>query len=379
MTDNKDEKIVTEIPGAGAGLNAVARTKPYITVLSVLACLAVVLIHTDSCNFWDFDDRSTWVVANIVESLCYFAVPVFFMITGANLIDYPQRYDAKTYATKRLMRTVVPLAIWLMIALVVNWLLEPHYYDDYDLPQLLNLIFNPPRVGMTLAYWFFFYLFAIYLAIPLFAAVPDDKKQKVFGYLIVAALALNFALPLLCKIIEVDYNSAIALPACGGYLAYPLIGYYLDHYTLGRKGKIAIYVAGAVGLLTLIVGTHVLSFDAGYINDILRDYHNVPAALYGSAIFLAFQDLGKTKFGNILFRCVKPLGECTLGVFLLHALIIDLVYRYTPFLTISIFGQLLIGVLIFAFCMAVVKLVLLIPYVRIIFGKPTGTKNKNNS
>ena len=365
---------MTEIKGAG--LDAVSRTKPYITVLSVVACLAVVLIHTDCYNFWNFDDSNTWVVANIVESLCYFAVPVFFMITGANLIDYPQRYDNKTYATKRLLRTVVPLAIWLVIALLVNWLLDPHYYDDYTLSQLINFIFNPPRGGMTMAYWFFFYLFAIYLAIPLFAAVPDDKKQKVFGYLIVAGLALNFALPLLCNLIEVDYNSAIALPACGGYLVYPLIGYYLDHYTLNRKGKITIYVLGVVGLLTLIVGTHVLSFNAGYIDDVLRDYHNVPAALYGTAVFLAFQDLGRTKFGNFLFRCVKPLGECTLGVFLLHALIINLVYLYTPFLTISIFGQLLIGVLIFVCCLAVVKLVLQIPYVRIIFGKPTGTKTK---
>lgn len=59
----------------------------YITVLNVLSALAVVGMHTNGC-FWQFSRERWWFTANIIESVFYFAVPVFFMITGATLLDY---------------------------------------------------------------------------------------------------------------------------------------------------------------------------------------------------------------------------------------------------------------------------------------------------
>lgn len=89
----------------------------YITVLSVISAFAVVLLHTNGC-FWTFKREPYWFSANIIESVFYFAVPVFFMISGATLIDYRERYSTGTFLKKRFKKTVIPFFVWSIVGLV---------------------------------------------------------------------------------------------------------------------------------------------------------------------------------------------------------------------------------------------------------------------
>ena len=90
--------------------------RQYITVLNVLSALSVVFLHANSC-FWGFSYEPYWLTANVIESVFYFAVPVFFMISGANLIDYHKRYDTKTFFEKRIHKTLIPFICWSIIGL----------------------------------------------------------------------------------------------------------------------------------------------------------------------------------------------------------------------------------------------------------------------
>ncbi len=59
----------------------------FISFASFISAMSVVFIHSNKC-FWDFSSTARyWKTANIIECFFYFAVPVFFMITGATLID----------------------------------------------------------------------------------------------------------------------------------------------------------------------------------------------------------------------------------------------------------------------------------------------------
>lgn len=69
----------------------------YIDVLIVLSCISVVLLHANGI-FWLHPNGALWISSNIIESVFYFAVPVFFMISGLTLIDYNKRYSTKIYA-----------------------------------------------------------------------------------------------------------------------------------------------------------------------------------------------------------------------------------------------------------------------------------------
>ena len=52
----------------------------YISLASVLSAIAVVYLHANGC-FWDFSTSRYWITANMIESIFYFAVPIFFMIS----------------------------------------------------------------------------------------------------------------------------------------------------------------------------------------------------------------------------------------------------------------------------------------------------------
>lgn len=72
-----------------------------ITFLQVVSAFSVIALHTNSC-FWNFDaNAGYWFSANIIESVFYFAVPVFFMISGITLIDYQEKYSTKVFFLKR--------------------------------------------------------------------------------------------------------------------------------------------------------------------------------------------------------------------------------------------------------------------------------------
>ena len=73
----------------------------YLTLLSVISMIAVVILHANGC-FWAFSTDRYWVTANCIESVFYFAVPIFFMISGATLLDYRDRYDTRVFVKSAL-------------------------------------------------------------------------------------------------------------------------------------------------------------------------------------------------------------------------------------------------------------------------------------
>ena len=56
----------------------------YISVMNVLAAVSVVILHAN-VSFWlDKSKPLYWPTANVIESVFYFAVPVFFMLSVCN-------------------------------------------------------------------------------------------------------------------------------------------------------------------------------------------------------------------------------------------------------------------------------------------------------
>lgn len=62
----------------------------YISLASVLSAIAVVFLHAN-VTIADFNYSPYWFVANIIHSTFIFAVPIFFMISGAMLLDFREK------------------------------------------------------------------------------------------------------------------------------------------------------------------------------------------------------------------------------------------------------------------------------------------------
>lgn len=68
----------------------------WMDLLNVIACFAVVMLHCTTTVFANSGDTE-WHLDVLFQSICIFAVPVFFMISGANLLGYREKYDTKTF------------------------------------------------------------------------------------------------------------------------------------------------------------------------------------------------------------------------------------------------------------------------------------------
>ena len=125
----------------------------YISFASVVSAIAVLYLHVNGC-FWKFDaDAGYWPSANIIESVFYFAVPVFFMISGVTLLDYNERYSTKEYFKKRIAKTVIPYVAWSFIGLILYTYVFHSIKPEEITPRFIaDGLLNGSLVTI---YWFF--------------------------------------------------------------------------------------------------------------------------------------------------------------------------------------------------------------------------------
>ena len=298
--------------------------KKYIFVLSVISSFAVVMMHVNGI-FWTFSSESYWVTANFIECVCYFAVPVFFMISGANLIEYKKRYDTKTYLKKRIVKTLLPYLIWSMIGCVYQIHLGYLTVESLSIRTVINALINSEYVSV---YWFFMPLFGVYLCIPALAMIPENARENIFKYLILSSFLFNVLCPFIFGLMGISYNWDVTVVSMGGYLFFVFVGYYIDHYPINRIVRIFIYISGFIGLMMHFGGTWYLSVRDGAVNQTYKGYLALPCVLYSVAIFLLFKDMNTGKLMDFLYRKSTLITNTTFGIYLIHWFILDIERRH---------------------------------------------------
>lgn len=335
--------------------------KDYLSLLNVLSAFAVVFLHTNNC-FWTFSTERYWFTANIIESVMYFAVPVFFMITGATLISYKERCTTKEYFRRRFWKAAFPYVIWSILGILIRTLRAGVPLSNITLKAIVNELVNAPTI-----YWFFIPLFCIYLVIPLFAQIPQEKRKNLFGYLAVICFVINSLIPFLFEFFSFDIEiSPYWAPGMGfEYILYVLIGYLLHNYQLKKSGRYSIYFLALIGLLIHMCGTYTASMEAGYLVQQYKGYCNVPAVLYSTGIFLFFRQTGpvlmKWKPLNLLTGILKPY---TFGIYLLHYHLLMYIVNALQFNVYSMAYRLGFPFILIGLCIAILFLLRKIPMVR---------------
>lgn len=335
--------------------------KNYISILNVLACIGVVILHTFETGY---TSDANFVFEVLIRAIAYCAVPVFFMITGATLIDYRERYDTKTFFKKRLLKVIIPLIIWSIIYFIINFFKGKFSINDLSFKFVFEYFF---LVKTNPIFWFFVVIIGIYLAIPVISLIPQETRRKAFLYIIIITFVFNQFLPDLLYHLNLNYNYDLKFPLTySGWISFIFIGYYIDKYEMVKKHRVIIYVLGIIGFLTMVVPTIFISYHKNESCSWFDEYYDAPCVLYSASVFLFF----KSKINNNqivtkimpFFNFVAP---TTLGIYVLHIAIRDFL-RY--FYTYSYFGMNLVLTLsILTICFIMVKIVQKIPGLRHIF------------
>lgn len=287
-------------------------------IMNIVACIAVIALHVNGA-FWTFSYNNYWKTSLVIETVFYWAVPMFFMLTGATLLDYRERYSTKIFFQKRIVRTVFPFIIWSIISII--WSVYcAHYLEPQEIASWqgwVNAILNCKGLSI---YWFFPPLFAMYLSFPVLSSIPSEKRKHVYMYMIAYGF-LSFSLvPNVCTYFGVYINGELKSPLNGtGYLIFPLIGYWITKYPISKKVRTWIYSFGVFGWAIRFIYTLVASLRNGYIDQTMFGYTNYPSVFLGVAVFVWFwyhdwSALNKPKVVSVL----RTLSGASLGVYLIH-------------------------------------------------------------
>ena len=315
----------------------------YFDVLNILATISVVWIHFGNEVHW-YDGSQVWYWCLFIQVVCYWAVPVFFILTGATLMNYQEKYPTREFFIHRVKRSLLPYLIFGGI-LALRQIFEGNLIVDavHPLLSILDIFMNN---RMEPIYWFFLVLFGIYLAMPALSVFAKPENRKQLDYLVLVGIITVSVLPFLDKGTKYllgtweisPWNTVLELPVLGSYLIYPVLGYWASAREFARRERILCYVGAVLSAMLRFVGLKLLSERDGVTNQLFMDYKSFPSLFLALGIFVfvryVFSD--RITLSNRWNKVAKELSACSLGVYLIHHPILEVMEKISFFAKYSV-------------------------------------------
>lgn len=330
--------------------------KSYISVLNCLACFLVVLLHVNG-DFWNYSKNMRWILSNLVECIGYCAVPIFFMISGVNLIGYEKKYSTDVYIKKRIKKTVIPYLMWTFLGILFLISIKKINLRDFSIPYIINGIINS---GFIDVYWFFIPLFGSYIAIIFCSLIPANKRKNAYGALILWSGITMSIFPTIFEMMGIKYNNDLGAGLINGYFIFPLIGYWIDNYYIKKDVRMFIYFLGFLGFGLHFFGTAIVS-DVGAVNSLFKGYTNFPSIFYSVAIFVLFKYC--KGFNGKIMKVVNIVGTRTFGIYMIHIYIVKIIMKI-GFVSYNLIIKFTISIVVFILAYIIVGTMQKIPGIR---------------
>lgn len=289
----------------------------YMDLLNILCAFLVVLFH---CNqlIYQYAPNAAWYLSVVIRSLTYSAVPVFFMLSGAHLCGYRARYSTKEFFRRRWRRLGIPFLFWYALGILyaaVRGLMSR------TPAKLFSEVFNSSYIA---AYWFFFPLLALYLAMPVLSLLTENPRwRKYLWYMVALGFATHFVAPVISDAAGILYNSRISFPLTGGFVVPALFGWLVAQTEWKRRHRILLYLSAVLSCVLAVFATIFLSARQGASDLRFFAYTAFPSQLTGAALFVAFRHL-PVRASAAAAKHVQTIGSCCLGVWLMHPFVLIL-------------------------------------------------------
>lgn len=309
--------------------------KQYIDYLRVISMLAVVMIHVCTTAMTDFTDGNGTMKGVLfygARNVLHFAVPIFFMITGALLLN-PQ----KDISLHKLLKSYIFKYVCVILTFCWAYSLIEIIFNNHDLKPIYFLqSFFDMLQGKTWAHmWYMYSLLGIMLVLPILRWVARmADKQHILYLIIVLGLFLSI-LPFIKDM--TGFNLGVALPINSEKFLFLLLGYWIDQKAIRINRKLStIIIFCCIITLTVTAWFQVIK---GVYLDYVPSYSSPFIVIYSASIFSLFRtkernmvqtsDKNKTgKLKKIEKSVIDLLSTCSFGVYLVHMFWINLAYKF---------------------------------------------------
>ena len=284
-------------------------------VLRVISMIMVIVIHVSNVytRSFNFIDTNSYLVSLVFNTISRVSVPIFFMISGALLLD--RNFDFKKYKN-RILKIILLIVVWDLLYLIWEYLFLGVKYD-----KLYKLIIEPYRAHL----WFLYNIVILYATQPILKYILD-KANNIIKMIL-------FVIWLLLSTISM-YNIFIAnIFTIFSNIGFFILGKYMYDYLQNNKQNNKKYTL----IMVLLV---IISYS-------ISIYLNFTASLKFNMfynLFFAYRTPFIILSSFIIFKIVyiychnkKPKdiilisSDLSLGVYLIHGMFLDVTTKYVDY------------------------------------------------
>jgi surface polysaccharide O-acyltransferase-like enzyme len=286
--------------------------------IRIIAIFLVVVIHSNVAYLGQEQGSVGWYFVMLCTSACLVAVPLFFMVSGALLLDAEEVISIKTLFFKRILKQAIPFFAWSLLYVLARIVMGK---VEFGITAFTDLFKEPAYYQ----FWFMYSLFAIYLLLPILQAVVLKLDRKYLEYLLVLWVVFSVAFPIMQKFIPgFAISEHVDLILCEGYIGYFLLGFYLKKYHSGcsHKKGLAIGVIGLVGTGCAAAAECLLTLQKGSYQGFFYQAYLTPfVAFAATGCFLFFQNFPLGEKGKTI-TCLQTGSKLSFGVYYVHMLVL---------------------------------------------------------
>jgi surface polysaccharide O-acyltransferase-like enzyme len=280
--------------------------------LRVIATYAVVLLHTAAPLLFLYNELSLnqWMIANTFDSMVRWCVPIFFMISGAFLLDPSKSASLFIFFKKRMNKVLIPFIAWSIIYYSYSVLTNK---TENSLEIFIKGIFNN---DISNHLWYLYILIGLYLITPILSVLIQHLNKPLFLYMLVLWFIGNSVFNLANHLFEINIYFDFVID---DYLGYYLLGYFLKTQYINKKVTSTIYLLAFISLLVTIFGTYFDTFNnSGNFVGFYYNYLSPNTIIISIAIFLLFKlELKPNSLINFI-------NKRSFGIYLIHMLVIKI-------------------------------------------------------
>ena len=280
----------------------------YLDIIKVIAFFMVIFNHCEEILI--SKSITLFHIHNVMFYFCKAAVPLFFMISGALLIE---KRDTVSKIISRIIRLLIPL-----ILISLMWSKFKSGYIDFS--KIIN-----PSNNDFFAYWLWFLIpmIIIYIFLPLIRKYTlkykDSNLFKKIIFLLLLFISIIFTF--------LDYKLKINLLFITNIFPLPLL-YFVYGYLLSKGKRKKIYKN--ISFITLFIGVLFPTLIAYYLKInaksyyFLDDYKNIFSFLISISLFIIIKYFfEKKKWNNSFTKVINHLASDSYGIYLFHVFVIE--------------------------------------------------------
>lgn len=290
-------------------------------ILRLLAMLAVIWVHIggmESNTLPTSDPNCQWLI--FLKSIMTWEIPVYIMISGRFFLD-PSREMTFSKIGKAIGRLALAFIVWSAIYYI--YYLATGAYGDMNWKGALAFGLIGPY-----HFWYLYMIVGLYLITPFLRKIAADRQLCeyfiILGFLFMFLAQYAPSIPLLGPALEImleQMNMKFVL----GYSVYYVLGHYLHAHPLSGRCEAALYIFGGVLLLAGAGANTWQSFRDGVYTEWYTVYTAPNTIIAASAAYTFFVNrVHRLRLSERACRLIAKLSEYSFGVYLLHALVLNI-------------------------------------------------------